>query len=72
MATIKPHDNLFTTVYRHGVELLRLSGSGYNDFADILQHIRRSASVAASGGMVTVNIRNASQGWASSRAVFLS
>lgn len=70
MATISPYDNIFAAAIYRGNEIYRFSGNGVADFSELINKIRDHA--ARIGGMVTVNVRNVTQGWASSRSVYLA
>lgn len=69
MAQILSSDRLFATAYCRGAEVFRFAGSGISSVSDLITIMRDRAP--RSDGMVTLNIRNSSQGWSHSRAVYL-
>ncbi len=70
MAQILSSDNLFATAYYLGNEVFRFSGSGISSVNDLVMIMRDHAMLSA--GMVTLNIRNSSQGWSHSRSIYLA
>ncbi len=70
MALISSTDNVFATAYSRGIEFCRISGTGFSGISDLISKIRNHPS--AMPGMVTLIIRNSSQGWSQSRAVYLA
>lgn len=70
MAKISPMDNLFATAYMRGVEFFRFNGTGISSLVELVEKMRDHAS--ASGGMVTLTVRNTSKGWSESRSIYLS
>lgn len=70
MAQILSSDNLFATAYYRGNEVFRFAGSGISSVSDLIMKMRDHATLSA--GMVTLNIRNSSQGWSHSRAVYIA
>lgn len=72
MSKIHATDIIIATVTRLGggvMATLRLSG--ITDMAGILRHMRGMMPSGHPAGLVTVNVRNTSAGWASSRRVLL-
>ena len=70
MTQILSSDNLFATAYYCGNEVFRFAGSGITSLSDLISIMRDHAPLSA--GMVTLNIRNSSQGWSHSRSVYLT
>lgn len=70
MARISPDDNLFATVISRGREVFSFQGKGISGFPDLLEKLRDHTP--GCGGMVTINVRNSSQGWSHSQAIYLS
>lgn len=61
MATINYSDKIFATVMRQGRTIISLQMSGLTSFSELLKNLRRSISKPL--GLVTLNLRNSSQGW---------
>jgi len=70
MATISHSDTVFASATIGGIEFCNLHGTGFTGLGDIIARIRRHP--AARSGMVTVRVRNSSQGWAGTHAFYLS
>lgn len=70
MSTISPTDNLFATAYMRGIEIYRFAGTGISSLSELISKMRDHA--AGCGGMVTLNVRNSSRGWAGSKSIYLS
>ncbi len=70
MATIDLHDEIFATLTQRGKVIATLKLSGVTSIAMILQRLRQLASKCV--GLVTLNVRNSSQGWLHSRSIMLS
>ncbi len=69
MATITSTDNLFASATIRGVEFFSYAGSGISCLSELIRRVRQQAVNAH--GMVTLNVRNASQGWAQTRDFYL-
>ncbi len=70
MGTINSSDIIYATLSQHGRQLASLKLSGLTSFSDILRQVRRA--VTGSLGLVTLRLRNSSQGWSHDRSVLLS
>ncbi len=70
MATIDLHDEVFATLTQRGKVVATMKLSGVTSIAMILQHLRQLASKCV--GLVTLNVRNSSQGWLHSRSIMLA
>lgn len=70
MATINASDILYATIVRQGATLLSLRMSGLTSLSQILAQIRRHLTDAA--GLVTLRLRNGSQGWMHQQPLLLS
>lgn len=68
MATIHFNDHLFVTALQGGTTLASLSSTGFTSFADVLSALRNKIATVA--GMVTIRLRNTSQGWNRTQAVY--
>ncbi len=68
MKAININDVIFATVSQHGCVLASLTLSGVTSLSDVMKHLR--ASVSGVVGMVTLQLRNMSQGW-SQRTTFV-
>lgn len=69
MATINPSDIIYATVVRHGATLLSLRLSGLTSISQILVRIRNHVTETA--GLVTLKLRNGSQGWMYQQPIIL-
>lgn len=69
MATIHPSDIIYATVVRHGATLLSLRLSGLTSISQILVRICNHVTEAA--GLVTLTLRNGSQGWKYQQPIIL-
>lgn len=69
MATISSSDNLFATASVMGHQFFNFAGNGIASFAELVSRIRNHPF--APKGMVTLTVRNSSQGWSQSRAFYL-
>ncbi len=70
MARIESKDILYTTISQRGSIIGKLTLSGINSFSGIvhiLQHSLKNVS-----GLITIQIRNRSQGWSENRSLILS
>ncbi len=71
MATISLNDVIFATIRLRGTSLATISVSGVTTFAEILSRLISSLSGRVRG-LATIELRNASQGWAARRNVMLN
>ena len=74
MATISSGDIIFATIIRGGRALLSTRISGIDSFTSLLKHVRDSLSLSHEhlpGHLMTINVRNQTQGWSSSRNLIL-
>ena len=69
MATITSSDIIFATVMQRGRTIQSLQLSGLNSFAELFQKIRNA--IASSSGLITLQLRNGSQGWSQRRALLI-
>lgn len=70
MNTICNSDKIFATVITRGVTIYRTTFEGNLSFEEIIRAISRSISGLAAG-MVTIILRNSTQGWALRKAMRL-
>lgn len=70
MGTINSSDIIYATLSQHGRQFATFRFSGLTSFAEIVRSVRRA--VTSRRGMVTLNLRNSSQGWSHNRALILS
>lgn len=68
MANISSTDSLFISAEVMGQQFYNYMGSGIGSLGDIIAMIRNMP--AAPRGMVTLTVRNASQGWSRSSAFY--
>ncbi|MDE6265687.1 MAG: hypothetical protein K2M11_11170 [Paramuribaculum sp.] len=69
MATILSTDILYATVSQRGTTIATLTLSGMSSFAEIVKHIR--SIIKDTIGMLTLNLRNGTQGWREERNIIL-
>lgn len=69
MVSFSSSDTIFASAYQRGREIFNTCGSGFNSMADIVSRLR-SGGVAP--GMVTLTVRNASQGWSHTGALYFA
>lgn len=70
MATINPTDLLYATVSGAGVSTISSQLMGMTSIADVFKSIRALASGIS--GLVTLKLRNRSQGWQQQFSLMLS
>ena len=68
MATISSSDRLFATASSMGRQFFNFSGS-VSSFDELIARLRSQPD--APRGMITLTVRNSSQGWSQSRAIYL-
>lgn len=69
MGTIHTSDIIYATITQHGRQIGSFRLSGLESFSEIVRAVRRlSAGVT---GMVTVILRNGSQGWRHTRSIMI-
>lgn len=61
MGTINTNDIIFATVIQHGRQIASFRLSGINSISDIIKSVR--GMVARVPGLVTLQLRNGTQGW---------
>ncbi len=66
---IKHDDILFATVSQRGTTILSLQLSGLTSIKEILKYLR--ATITDCMGMVTLKLRNGSQGWTLNQPLLL-
>lgn len=69
MATISSTDILFATASVMGKQFFNFCGAGISSLAELIGRVRNES--ACHRGMVTLTIRNTSQGWSQSKAFYL-
>lgn len=69
MATISSTDNLYATASMMGRQIFDYNGAGVESFGDLVALVRNGAGTLR--GLVTMTVRNASQGWMQSRSFYL-
>ncbi len=69
MATISSSDNLFATATIMGRQIFNFCGSGIDSLSELIGRIR--AASTSSRGLVTLTVRNSTQGWSQSRAFYI-
>ena len=69
MATISSSDNLFASASIMGEQIFNFVGTGVASLGELIPKVGNSPM--ARPGMVTLTIRNSSQGWSQSRAFYL-
>lgn len=70
MATISHSDTVFASASICGTEFCNLRGTGFAGMSDIINRVRRHPQ--ARPGMITVTVRNSSQGWSRTQSFYLS
>lgn len=68
MATISTTDTLFATASAMGRQFFNFCGSGVGSLADLMQLVRTHPEAR---GMVTLTVRNTTQGWSRNQSVYL-
>ena len=71
MATISISDIIYATVVRRGTTLITVKLSGIASLHDLLARLRREISRDTTG-LVTLILRNGSQGWSRSHRLLLT
>lgn len=74
MATISSGDIIFATIIRGGCALLSTRISGIDSFTSLLKHIRATLTNDRHhmpGRLMTINVRNQTQGWSSTSNLIL-
>ncbi len=61
MGTINTSDIIFATVIQHGKQIASFRFIGISSIADIIKGIR--GAFASMPGLVTLQLRNGTQGW---------
>lgn len=69
ITAINHTDLLYVTALSGGVALLATSISGVSSIGDVFRQIRRMAS--AFKGVITLKIRNSTQGWAQQHTIVM-
>ena len=68
MANISNTDSLFISATAMGRQFYNFFGTGIDSLKTIIDQVR--STPGAPRGMVTVTVRNASRGWASSQSFY--
>lgn len=71
MASINTSDILFATLTNKGSKLLSLRISGISSYSELIKTIR-SMTPAHALGLITLQLRNHSQGWSSTRPLLMA
>lgn len=70
MGVIHTSDIIYATLSQHGREIAAYRFSGMTTMADLLRQIRNAA--AGCIGLVSVKLRNSTQGWTLARSLMLA
>lgn len=70
MKTINLSDTLFVTLTQFGSVVINFSICGITSMAELLMAVRKKMSGRA--GIVTMNLRNRTQGWSRTEALLLA
>ena len=70
MGTINTTDVIYATLMQRGRQIATFKFSGLASFSDIISHVRRATSGRI--GLVTLHMRNRSQGWSQNRSFIMS
>lgn len=70
MANISHSDILFATATMQGRQFFNFAGRGLDSYGSLIDKVRQEASTLS--GLVTLTIRNTTQGWAESRDFYLA
>lgn len=68
MATISSSDNLFVSAFSMDRQFFNFIGNGIDSFKSLIAAVRNTPG--APRGMVTVTVRNATQGWSRSQSFY--
>lgn len=69
MTTISLQDEIYATLTQRGIEVAKIKTQGIKSISELLMKLRALASNCV--GMVTLKVRNYSQGWSQCRNVKL-
>lgn len=69
MGTICNSDIIYATLSQHGREIAAYRLSGVTTMGELLHQVRRAA--AGLVGLVSLRLRNSSQGWTAARSLLL-
>lgn len=70
MATIHASDTLFASATIMGRQVFNFAGSGIESLSDLINKVRSAPGMIT--GLVTLIVRNSSQGWSQSRDFYLA
>ncbi|MCM1519610.1 MAG: hypothetical protein NC098_02365 [Lachnoclostridium sp.] len=70
MKTIRTTDTLFATIIHRGVTIISARISGVASISDIIKTLRQSIGQIA--GLVTLRLRNATEGWTADKPLILA
>lgn len=70
MGAIYTSDIIYATLSQHGREIAACRLSGVTTMGELLHQVRRAAKGAV--GLVSLRLRNSSQGWTAARSLLLS
>lgn len=71
MTSIDASDILFATVTLRGIVIISMTLSGLNGYGQIVNRILKEVN-RASMGLAKLHVRNATQGWADTRAIMIA
>ena len=64
---ISSTDTIFATICQRGRLLYSTAGTGFSSMTDLVNHLRGTVS-----GMVTLTVRNSSQGWSRTSSLYIA
>ncbi|MDE6300386.1 MAG: hypothetical protein K2M19_01540 [Muribaculaceae bacterium] len=70
MANINATDNLFASATIMGRQVFQFAGSGIGSLGELINRVRNTPGLMS--GLVTLTVRNTSQGWSQSRDFYLA
>lgn len=70
MAAIGYDDVVYATVTQRGIRLAEMRFSGMTSMEAVIRNMRNL--IGSAMGMVTLNVRNMSQGWTQKRSLFVN
>lgn len=71
MANISSTDRLFVNVLLNGASLLNISISGISSVKELMQHLHKALH-QYQGRMLTLEVRNSTQGWNHTNSLLLA
>jgi hypothetical protein len=70
MATISINDTIMASASLRGTTLATINASGFASEADVMSSLRKKVGTAA--GLISVTLRNFSQGWSRQHSLYIS